>query len=205
MTAQPAPAPADGFPPRLEDVPIEARVGERFGWLAGAAAIACAVYSVYWGNMLRGGYDLQSLGVEAGCVVGAVFFAWYEVWRRLKRTVLVARGPSLGVYRKGALALVIGRGQVAPYELHVMNTIRYLWVPVLFGPIVLFVGLASLTGKADTEGLVMVLAGAYVTAIAASIIWTRIVCKHFFIPKGGGREEVLFRTSDVARLFGHGG
>jgi hypothetical protein len=214
MTAQPAfapaQAPAPGFPPRLQDVPIEVRVGERFGWLAGAAAIAGAVYAVWFGGVLLGPKskpDLQSIGIEVGCVIGAIFFAWYEIWRRLKRTVLVARGASIGVYRKGALEIVIGRGQMQPYELRILNTVRYLLVPVLLGPMLLLVGLASLAGSGSgkMDSVWMALAGGYVTSIGVSIVWTRILCKHFFIAKGGGREEVLFTSADLTRLFGQGG
>ncbi len=205
MTAQPAfaPPPAPGIPTRLDEVPIEARVPERFGWLSGSAAIAAAVFAVWWGGLLRGGYDLESVGVEIGCVLGAVFFTWYEVWRRAKRTVLVARGPSIGVYRKGVLSVVIGQGHMAPYELHILNTVRYLLLPVLLGPITFIAGLAALvTSTGKVESLLMTLGGAYVISIGASIVWTRIACKHFFIPKGGGREEVIFTRADLTRLIG---
>jgi hypothetical protein len=127
----------------------------------------------------------------------------YEVWRRVKRTVLVPRGASIGVYRKGALAMVIGRAHMQPYELHILNTIRYLLPAVLIGPITLLGGLAGIGSNRDPLGTVLVIAvGAWVTAIGASIVWTRIIGKHFYLPIGRGREEVVFTKGDLARLLG---
>jgi hypothetical protein len=201
MTAPPAPQ-APGFPPRIEDVPVEARVPERFGWLAGAAAIACAVCAFTWSGP-RGGSDLETLGTRAGCVLGAILFAGYEIGRRLRRTVLVPRGGSIGVYRKGALDTVIGRAHMAPYELRATITFRYLWLPALLGPFLVVLGVVGLVGSTDkATSLLTTVGGAYVTAIAASIVWTRIMGKHFYIPKSGGQEEVIFTAKDLARIGG---
>lgn len=132
-----------------------------------------------------------------------MLFAGYELWRRSNRTVLVALGTSIGVYRKGSLNVVIRRDQMTPYELRALHTVRYLLAPGIVGPYLVFFGLRSLAGsRGDMASLWLVASGVYVAALAASIVWTRIVCKHFHIPSGDGQEEVLFTSEDSTRLLG---
>ncbi len=88
----------------------------------------------------------------------------------------------------------------AAYQLHILNTVRYLILPVLLGPVLFLAGLASFAGSGKLDALLCMLGGAYVCAIGASIVWTRIVCKHFYIPKDGGQEEVVFTRGDLAKL-----
>src|SRR4051812_41367307 len=108
MSPSSSPVPDPAFPSRLQDVPANARVAERFGW--GWIGIGLLLYAMV------ADHPFSWRIWQVLCVTSPIFCAGYEVYRRLNRKVLVARGTAIGFYWKGALRTVIGLRDITPYE-----------------------------------------------------------------------------------------
>jgi hypothetical protein len=48
--------------------------------------------------------------------------------------------------------------------------------------------------------MVMAAVGVGGTGALASAIWSRGMCRHYYVPKGGGTETVVLRTKELQRL-----
>lgn len=191
------------FPPALDAVPAEARLTETFAFTPGALAIGAILGLAGFLSAMatRGGAkSVEDLYLPGGCAAGAVLFGLWEVLRRMSRTSLVFQGDRMGVYRGGQLTQVAHRGQIMVYQLSVFNTIRELFA---FG----FLALVALGGggislaRDPGVGLTFLGAGVGCGGAFVSSIYARIACRHFFVPKGNGTEQVMF-TRGVLGRFG---
>jgi hypothetical protein len=190
------------FPSTLETVPPEARLTETFAFIPGALAIGALLSLV--GILIRVASDgglrsIEDLYIPAGCVAGAALFGMWEIWRRMRKTTLAFRGDHIGVYRQGKLEGVIYRSQITIYELNIFNTIREFVVFGIFG----FGGLFSILAAIGSEpAQCLMLLGIGVVCIGAFIssMYARMACRHLFIPKGGGTEQVMFTRGAIGRF-----
>lgn len=187
------------FPSLLNEVPADERVPEAFGWmplLVGGSLLGQFPYIA----TTTPPEDL--LAISAGLAVLGALLVVFEFYRRPQRTVFVTRGSLVGIYRRGKFSQAVARQQIQVYLLSWWNTLMYLFFPVTFGPTLLFFCIFPPARNVSVEewdawlviGLVMV-------AAAASLIRTRILCRHFYVPKGHGQEEVLIPHGQVARAF----
>lgn len=200
---QPAHAqPPSPFPPTLDAVPAEARLPETFAFTPGALAAGAVLGLAGWLIALgaRGPSRLDDLYVPAGCAAGAVLFGTWELLRRLGRTVVAFHGNQIGMYRGGKLSDVAYRSQIMVYQLSILNTIRELLAFGMLGLMALGGGAATV-GKNLGIGLIFLGVGVGLTGAFISSIYARIACRHFFVPKGQGTEQVMF-TRGAAGRFG---
>lgn len=190
------------FPQSLDAVPPDGQLAETFAFTPGALASGAILGLIGFaiGLGMRGGpKSIEDIYLPLGCAGGAVIFGLWEVMRRLKRTVIVHYVNQIGIYRGGQLTDVGQRGQIAIYQLSVLNTVREL---MAFGILALF----AITGGAFTvmrdpsSGLVFLGAGIGLGGAFFSSIYARIACRHFFVPKGNGSEQVMFTRAECNRF-----
>lgn len=198
---EPALAEQSGFPASLGHVDASHQIAESFGFMPGFVGTLFIAIAV----VLLLDPDLRLIpefaASAAGFGVAGVLLWWYEFRRRVRRTVLVPRNGLVGIYRQGARADIIEPAAVSPYKLHPLNTFKVVGMPVIFG-LILFVGIATNTQRpmeSDDWGLLGMSAVIFVGC--ASGIRTRILLKHFYIPKGKWRQEIMLSTADQHRLF----
>jgi hypothetical protein len=195
--------PGNPFPPRLVDASKQHRVNETFGWFPASLATASilAIVGTLLMAILEGGFDnFDQLKFCAIAAVVAALCGFWEIWRRTHPTSLVVVGEQIGVYRKGMLEGVIGFGQITWFRLNIVNSLREY---MLFG-ILGFGGLLGALGALSAGSL----PGAMWAAAAAfgglgglaSSIWSRGMCNHYYVPKGGGTETVVLRRSELVRV-----
>ena len=186
------------FPAALSDVPAATRVREAFGWMPGVAGLALLAFNA-WLLRTEPPAALEGVGVVLA-LLGALLLG-HELRRRVNRTVLVPRGGAIGVYRRRRLAQVIGAGDVVPYALRWINTVQFLALPVTLAGAFLFLSvMPAQRYVADEERLAWLVAGLGAAGTGASLVRTRIVCRHFMIPRGRGREEILLPGAEASRL-----
>lgn len=194
--------PHSPFPPALDAVPPEHRLTETFAFTPGALAIGAALglagFSIAFGTS-GGPKSLDDLYLPGACAAGAILFGAWETLRRMQRTSLVFAGDRMGVYRGKQLAEVAHRGQITIYQLSVLNTVRELFGFGLFTLILLPAAAFSL-GREPATGLMMLGAGLGSAGALASSIYARIACRHFFVPKGTGTEQVMFSRGELGRF-----
>jgi hypothetical protein len=191
------------FPQRLAEVPRELRVDETFGWFPASLAIA-ALLAVL-GTMIRAvqneGFDsMQELEFVGIALVVAVLMGFWEVWRRTHPTSLFVTGGRVGIYRKGELEKVAGFGEITWYRLNMVNSLREY---MLFG----LCGLGGCLGALGAASSGSMYGAMWAAAAGlgglgglASAIWSRGMCNHYHLPKGGGTETVVLRRSDLTRV-----
>ncbi len=208
----PAPVPQpppSGLPVALMQVPASARLKETFG--VGFGALGIAGFFIFAGYaldaVLNGLGDLENLAYLGGGLAVGVLASGVELYRRLRPTVLVPFGDRIGIYRRGQLSGTIAWGQLVEFRLRITNTIREL---VLYGAVCFWAGLSALAFAADASASsVLWVAWSFAAATfgfgaLGSTIWVRMLSKHYFVPKGGGREKVMLlksklRTAGVIR------
>lgn len=188
------------FPPTLETIPEELRVTESFGWTPTALGLAGVVGGAAVMIQSSGrSDDLVAGGVLL--LLGALFFYW-EYRRRQNRTVLVAQGGGVGVYRKGTFELAVAPAQIIPYQLNWLNTARYLIVPGA--------GAAGLISAAASDSkvtepgmwLFLGISGLTCLALFGLVVHSRILLKHFYVPRQKGRaERVMLTREHASRLY----
>lgn len=198
---QPGGYPAQQFPPTLEGVPTEGQLVETFAFIPGALALG-GVLSLIGSFVYIGKHQFREMGDlvwPAGCFFGAVIFGAWEIWRRMGRTTVLFWGDQIGLYRGGKLQQTAYRSQIQIYQLNILNTIRELIGFGFFALVGLFVGLAALGSDLGT-GLSFI--GGAIGLISAFIssIYARVACRHFFVPKGRGTEQVMFTRGQATRF-----
>lgn len=190
------------FPQSLQAVPPDGQLAETFAFTPGALASGAVLGLLGFaiGLGMRGGpKSVEDIYLPLGCAGGAFVFGLWEVTRRMKRTVLVHYGNQIGIYRGGQLTDVGYRSQITIYQLSVLNTVRELFA---FGILALF----ALTGGAvsvvndPSSGLVYLGVGIGLAGAFLSSIYARIACRHFFVPKGNGSEQVMFTREECNRF-----
>ncbi len=191
------------FPPTLQPVPEDARLAETFAFTPGALAVGATLGLFGFIVALasgKGATSMNDLYYPLACTLGAILFGFWEVMRRLNRTSLVFYGNQMGVYRGGKLVQVGSRNQIMVYQLSVINTIRELMAFGMLGFGGMIMG-AVTVGRNLGVGLTFLGAGVGLTGAFISSIYGRIACRHFFVPKGNGTEQVMF-TRGIASRFG---
>lgn len=200
---QPYGAPQQGaFPPTIGQAPRERRVDETFGWFPGAVSAGALLFVVgrILSLLMGDSISIEDTEFIAGGVAVWGLFAFWEIFRRTRPTSLVVIGGQIGIYRKGQLDGVVGFGQLTHFRLSIINTAREC----------IFFGLATLGGGFGLLGTLseghlaaaFYALGAFVFGGAglASCLWSRAMCVHYWIPKGGGTETVVMRRSDLNRI-----
>lgn len=130
-----------------------------------------------------------------GLAVGGGLLLFYEFYRRSKTLALVNAPGGIAIYRKGKLDLITLPEGTQRFVLSWFNTFRFLIGPV-------FLTVTFVAGYLQPKSHIVFLAGAGICAFSlASVVYTRILCVHYFIPKANGRAEqiVLSRSN----LRGH--
>ncbi len=195
--AEPLAAAGDGiFPPTLEEVPAGERATEQFGWMPVVCGVVLVGFAFGLASERR-----SNLTAAAPLGLVGVLLAFYEVWRRRAPTSVARRGNQVAVYRGGRLAESVAVGQITRYYLNLLNTLKVLLIPavlVMVG-VILFIRPGPLK---DGETMLALgsLALGFVTG--SSLVRTRFLLHHYYVPKGRRREEVLLGRADSARLFG---
>lgn len=193
--------PLQSFPPNLDAVPPDGRAVETFAFVPGALAIGgvLGLTGSLIGIASHGFKEMEQLYLPAGCFAGAVLFGFWEIWRRTHRTAVAFWGSQIGVYRSGALTDTGYRTQIVIYQLSIVNTLREL---MAFGFLGLFAGLGGMATLARDLGMGLTFLGAAAGLIGAFIssLYARIGCRHFFVPKGNGTEQVMFTRSAIDRF-----
>lgn len=204
MSAPPNPygAPDSELPQHLNMAPQDRRIDETFGFFPGAFALA-AVFGIIGtivSAIIGGGFDnMEQMYWIGGGVVAAVLFAFWEFWRRMNPTSLVVMGGRIGLYRKGVLDMTITASQMTWFRLNFANSLREY---MLFG----FCGLAlpggavSFASGSFGPGIWMIGLGLGGCLAFASSVWSRGMCFHYYVPKGGGTETVVLPKSKLRRL-----
>ncbi|MCB9596966.1 MAG: hypothetical protein H6719_29860 [Sandaracinaceae bacterium] len=195
-------SPHFGFPASLDQVPAHAVAVETFGFtplslaLGGLLGLLGSLVGLATHGMNQG---LPDLYLPAGCLAGLLVFGGFEVWRRRSKTALAFMGDHVAVYRAGQLAETFTRRGIILYRLSILNTIREVMLFGILGPFAILGGLATLAEP--SIGLCVLGVGVGMTGAAASAIYARVACRHFFVPRGGTTEHVVF-TRGLAERFG---
>lgn len=181
------------FPPDLDQINVVEQSPELFGWLpsyVGLLSLAACIAMLASSKPLKS--DLAGYAIAAGLGIFAGLMLWYEFRRRSHRTVLVARGGDIGVYRNRAFVSTITTNQLVRYQLNWFNTIRFLLGPVAAGCILLFGPLFWGKPASSSELWGLPVGGIVILIGCASGIRTRILLEHWRIPKGRRSEEIMF-------------
>jgi hypothetical protein len=191
------------FTPRLADTPRPLRVSETFGFFPASLATAAllAIFGTFVMAITEGGFDnLDQMKFCAGAAAVAAACIVWEIYRRTHPTTLVVAGDRIGLYRKGMLEGVVGFGQITWFRLNIVNSIREYMLFGIFG----FGGIFGVLGSLSVASAPGVLwsAAAMLGGVGglASSIWSRGMCMHYYVPKGGGTETVVLRKSELARV-----
>jgi hypothetical protein len=189
------------FPPSLDQTTGNEQLPEQFGWLPaymGVLSLAGAIGMFASVHPLKS--DLAGWGIAAGLALFAAWMLWYEFRRRSRRTVLVSRSGSIGIYRKGEFVQAMTPRQLTYYKLDFFNTIRMVIVPTIAGLIFLLGPLfwGKPTDKSTLWGFP--LAGVVILLGCASGVRTRLMLDHWHIPKKKGHEEILLKKGEGQRL-----
>lgn len=192
---------AQDFPPTLDQVPPEGQAVETFAFTPGALAIGgvLGLLGSFIGIATSRYWQMDRLFLPLGCFVGAVLFGFWEIWRRTHRTALAFRGAQMAVYRSGALQSTGYRTQLTIYQLNIVNTVREILGFGFFGFITFFAGLGLLRTNLGDGLCCMGAAIGFIGALISSL-YARIGCRHFFVPKGNGTEQVMFTRSVIDRF-----
>jgi hypothetical protein len=198
---QPAYAQHEVFPQSLEQVPKEALITETFAFTPGALAIGgfLALIGLLIGIVNHGIREANDILPPLGCFVGMLLFGAWEVFRRLRRVSLAFNANQIGVYRRGMLEQVAYRSQLTFYKLSIINTIRELFAFGFLGIGGFFAGIFSF-GAAPETGLAILGVSVGCCGAFASSIYARVMCRHYFVPKGHGTEQVMFASSATSRF-----
>jgi hypothetical protein len=197
-------APEDsGFPATLDHVDAIHRIAESFGFMPGFVGTLCIAFGLV--ILLAPGLNPPPAlaAGAAGLIVAGALLWWYEVRRRGRRTVLVPRNSLVGIYRNSERDEIVGPDTVLPYKLHWVNTFKVVGMPLAFGLMIVgafIVTIATRPIQSDDWGLLVF--GSLFLIGAASGIRTRILLKHFYIPNGKTRQEIMLSSADERRLFG---
>ena len=191
------------FPPTLDTIPEELRVPESFGWTPGALGAACVLSGA---AMLVYSHGLSDNLWGGGIVVGlGALFLWWEYSRRQRRTVLVPQGGVIGVYRKGAFDLAVSPGQIQYYKLHWLNTARFLIIPGAAAAGLISAAVGDSGGMDRGMWLFLAVSGATCLLIFGLVVHSRILLKHFYVPRKKGRAERILLTREMAgRIYSIG-
>jgi hypothetical protein len=192
--AQPAADPA--FPPTLAEVSGAERGQETFGFISGLLGAGLLVLA---GALA---FDVKPPGYGALAGIGAVglLLVGYEVYRRRAPAVLVRRDNRIGVYRGGAFSSSFGVSQVTRFYLRHGNTLQHLIMPVMLAAVGVMIAVGNNKKPGEPKALLLALAGG---AAVASIVRTRVLCHHYYIPKPKGKrsELIVLASADSERLF----
>lgn len=195
----------DDFPAELNQVPLSDRVPEAFGWLPfliGGTLLCLAVFLLTATSPPGTGSDTGFYGIIAGTAVAGILLLYYEFRRRPNRTVLVPRNDAIGIYRKRRFAGVISPDEVIHYKLSWWNTFWFVSIPLLLTACAL-IGPIMWTAQGDrntVDKLGVFALGLLFLTFTASMIRTRLMCVHFYIPRGRRQEEVMFPRSEARRV-----
>jgi hypothetical protein len=193
----------EGFPQGQGQLAEGEVLAESLGWQCGTLGLLCLVVAA-WALGLKDVPKFR-LSVFGGALALAVVLIRYEVRRRKNRTVLAFRGGRIGVYRKGALAMVLEPGQLTYFHFNYMNTVYFILAPLVFGLLGLLPWMDFFKdpgAKAPVldmlEGLTVALCG---LSSAASSIWVR----HRWLtlrlpPVNGWSEDLSLDRSKAARF-----
>jgi hypothetical protein len=194
----------ESFPQKIEHVPPGELVFESFGWQFGTWGMFCAVAAV-WVFMQEDPPTLR-LSVAGGLLALAPAMLGYELRRRKNRTALAFYGGSIGIYRRGTLAMVVTPRQIAVYQTNFLNTIGMILLPLVLG----LLGLAPVSDLFnplhDKPPVQDILAGLFLTTAglssAVSLVWTRHVWRILLVPRSkGGVEDVNLTRLQASRFI----
>ncbi len=169
---------------------------QRFGFARTAIALGLLASAALLLTSVR---PLLS-GVGAGLAVAAVagLLLLGAGRRRAQRAlVLVLRGRGLGVYREGRRADVVPLADVQHLGLYAGHVVTFTLIPLL-GAALCAVGIAT---GAGAERLLAGVGALVFVAIAASNVFVRALCLHFYVPVGGARTRVLLARQDGNALL----
>ncbi|AKU95461.1 hypothetical protein AKJ09_02125 [Labilithrix luteola] len=193
-----------GAPPlRLVDVPAAARIDETFGWFPASVVVAgvLGVIGAVITAIQEGGFDLPMLQLTGGAIVAIFVFGFWEFWRRKRRTsVVLSPDRRLAIYRKGQLAGVATFDQVTHFRLSPINTLRECMLFGVVGVGGILTGLASIAGPKPSLAVWTLAGGVGGCMALISTVWSRVMCSHYYIPKGNHTETVVLRRSDLSRV-----
>lgn len=190
-------------PARLGDAPSGARIDETFGWFPASVVVASilGVLGAVITAIREGGFELTMLELTGGAIVAVFLFGFWEFWRRARPTSLVVSPDRrIGIYRKGELVTVVTFNDITHYRLSPINTMREC---ILFGVVGgggIVSGLAALSGKNTGLALWTIAVGVGGAMAFVSTVWSRVMCRHYYIPKGNHNETVVLRRSDLTRV-----
>jgi hypothetical protein len=190
----------EDVPESLSAVPVAQHVRATFGWFpavfAGGILILATHSAINWPPTLS-----NYIGSVVLFVAALALLAW-EVTRRLRRTVLVRRGARVGRYRAGTLVATFHRNDLGETALHHGNTFKYVFIPFCWTIAGTYLALTPME-RAVTAGerAAWLASGLLCAAAVASLVYTRVFCRHFHVP--GRRKSpdlVFFTRRDAQRL-----
>ncbi len=195
---------APAFPPSVEEVPPARRVRSREDGLMLAMALGFAILSVGYAVecALEPAHPTRGL---AGFSLAAVAFGAFEVFViRRARVTLAFDGEWIGVYRRGTLARVIGRGQLVRFELSTSRTMKNLFASgfgVLVAPLLGCMGVYGAREPDDRRQLFFWSAAVAVamTTWAVGTVRARLRSKSFVVDTQTGMDHA-FAASELARF-----
>lgn len=191
----------DEFPEELAEAQ-GVRVLAKMGWFPAVFGSALVIASLAMiGVWPRTTGNLA--GIAIGIVLGSLLL-WWELRRRRLRTVIVRGSGGYGIYRRRKLDVVTrGAFFTSEYSLHPLNTFKFLWIPFLMTIVMSYLAIAPNDQREMTVGerIAWLAVGLACGAVTVSIVYTRILCRHFFVPRRSGKTEIVaLARSDVRRL-----
>jgi hypothetical protein len=188
------------FPSKLGLLADKDRVTETFGW----TPMIIGLILLSSGILLLWEQPKDWKTAFSVAVIGSLFLVGscllcVDFWRRKNRFVFVPQEDRIAVYRNGLFSHSFIRVDVTFYQLQLFNTIRYLFVTLVVG----FLG-PLLFIAFDRISLVFYFQVALAFLLFSSVIYTRIFCYHYFVPRKRARykKTVLLRKSIGNQLFG---
>lgn len=179
-------------PPKAELVPPDRLIVESLGWQPGIWGAFLLVLTG-WIYVQKDPPHLR-LSAAAAALAGGAALVRYEARRRSRRTALFVRGPVVGIYRRGELALAVPREEILLYVASYVTTVKFILAPLFFG----LLGLLPLSDvfnprTLNKPPLLDVLTGLGLAAAglasAVSLVWTRHVWLTFRLPRPNGVYE----------------
>ena len=193
------------FPPQQTLVPRNELVVGSLGWQFGTWGAFLVIVAAWMSVQSDNALGLKR-PVTLVALVGGLAMIGYELRRRRNRTALCVRGPAVGIYRGGALALAATRDQIVLFQTSYINTVKLVAAPIFIGALGLLPFSDLFNPIHDKPATADVLAGLALTAAglisAASLVWTRHVWLTFHLPRKGLAESFHLRRSEASRLTG---